>query len=97
MKLAAIADIHGNCLALEAVLADIASFGITDILNLGDHLSDPLEARRTAVLLMESDITSIAGDQDRRLVELDRVGTSKRRDYHELEPKHLDWLRSLAF
>ena len=25
MKLAVIADIHGNCLALEAVLADIAA------------------------------------------------------------------------
>jgi hypothetical protein len=43
MNLAAIADIHGNCAALEAVLADIARLGITDIVNLGDHLRGPLK------------------------------------------------------
>ena len=53
MKFAAIADIHGNYIALEAVLADADSFGITDVVNLGDHLSGPLEASRTADLLIE--------------------------------------------
>ena len=42
MRFAAIADVHGNYLALEAVLADIAAHGIGDIVNLGDM------ARRTA-------------------------------------------------
>ena len=37
MKFAAIADIHGNSAALEAVLADIAALGITEVVNLGDH------------------------------------------------------------
>ena len=27
MKFAAIADVHGNCIALEAVMADIAALG----------------------------------------------------------------------
>jgi hypothetical protein len=31
MKFAAIADVHGNCLALEAVLADIVAAGITEV------------------------------------------------------------------
>ena len=48
MKFAAIADVHGNCLALEAVLADIAALGIEEVVNLGDHFSGPLEPRRTA-------------------------------------------------
>ena len=54
MRFAAIADIHGNCAALEAVLADIAAQGIaTDsIVNLGDCLSGPLEAGRTADMLL---------------------------------------------
>ena len=52
MKLAAIADIHGNCTALEAVLADIAALGISEVVNLGDHLSGPLEPGRTADLLI---------------------------------------------
>ena len=36
MKKALISDIHGNLEALEAVLADIATLGITDIYCLGD-------------------------------------------------------------
>lgn len=41
MIFAAIADIHGNCAALEAVLEDIARLGIKDIVNLGDCFSGP--------------------------------------------------------
>ena len=47
MRFAAIADVHGNHLALEAVLADIRAQGIDDIVNLGDMASGPLDARRT--------------------------------------------------
>lgn len=95
MKFAAIADVHGNCVALEAVLADIAAVGITEIVNLGDHVSGPLEARRTADLLIERGFPSIRGDQDRRLVELGVAGTSDRVDYRQLDRKHLDWLANL--
>jgi diadenosine tetraphosphatase ApaH/serine/threonine PP2A family protein phosphatase len=97
MKFAAIADVHGNCVALEAVLADIAAIGITEVVNLGDHVSGPLEPRRTADLLIERGFPSIQGDQDRRLVELDRAGpgSSKRWDYRQLDRNHLDWLASL--
>jgi predicted phosphodiesterase len=96
MKFAAIADIHGNCLALEAVLADIAALGITDVVNLGDHVSGPLEARRTADLLMARNFPSIQGDQDRRLVELWRRGpdASRRMDFQALEPRHFEWIAS---
>ena len=52
MKIAVIADIHGNDLALEAVLADIAAQGIDDVVNLGDHFSGPLNAARTADILI---------------------------------------------
>lgn len=95
MKVAAIADVHGNCVALEAVLADIAAIGITEVVDLGDHVSGPLEARRTADLLIERGFPSIRGDQDRRLVELDRAGASNRVDYKQLDRNHLDWLASL--
>jgi diadenosine tetraphosphatase ApaH/serine/threonine PP2A family protein phosphatase len=95
MRLAAVADIHGNAAALEAVLADIAALGITDIVNLGDHVSGPLEAARTADMLIERGILSISGDQDRRLVQLDRGGGSTRMDYRQLTRGHLDWLAGL--
>src|SRR5260221_9723140 len=45
MRFAAIADVHGNYLALEAVVADIRAQGIDDIVNLGDMASGPLDPR----------------------------------------------------
>jgi predicted phosphodiesterase len=97
MRFAAVADIHGNAKALEAVLADIAALGIREIVNLGDHVSGPLEAARTADLLMESDVLSIRGDQDRRLVEFKPHGSAAaaRADFRQLEGHHLQWLASL--
>jgi diadenosine tetraphosphatase ApaH/serine/threonine PP2A family protein phosphatase len=96
MKFAAIADVHGNIAALEAVLADIAALGITDVVNLGDHVSGPLEAARTADLLMACGFPSIRGDQDRRLVELSGTRLALDRvDYNQLAPAHLDWMASL--
>jgi predicted phosphodiesterase len=96
MKFAAIADVHGNRLALEAVLADIAAAGLTQVVNLGDQVSGPLEARRTADLLIERGFPSIRGDQDRRLVEFDIARTGAHRgDHPQLDRKHLNWLASL--
>ena len=96
MKFAAIADVHGNIAALEAVLADIAALGIGDVVNLGDHVSGPLEAARTADLLMARGFPSIRGDQDRRLVELSGTRMALDRiDYKQLTPAHLDWMAGL--
>jgi predicted phosphodiesterase len=95
MRFAAIADVHGNRFALEAVLADMAAHGINEVVNLGDHVSGPLEAARTADILMERGFPSVLGDQDRRLVELRRHGASPRSDFQQLEGKHFDWMASL--
>ncbi len=95
MKFAAIADIHGNSRALKAVLADIAELGISEIVNLGDHVSGPLEAARTADLLIERGFPSVQGDQDRILVELWRAGTSARSDFRQLQRRHFDWMASM--
>ena len=95
MKFAAIADIHGNRPALEAVLADIAELGISEIVNLGDHVSGPLEAARTADLLIERGFPSVQGDQDRILVDLWRVGKSGRSDFQQLERRHFDWMANM--
>ena len=50
---AVLADIHGNLRALEAVRADIAGRSPDVIVNLGDHISGPLQAAATADFLME--------------------------------------------
>ena len=97
MKFAAIADIHGNSLALEAVLADIAAEGISDIVNLGDFFSSPLDAEGTAELLRGIDAVSIRGNHDRWLIELapEEMGTSDRLAYDQLATETLDWIREL--
>jgi predicted phosphodiesterase len=92
MKFAAIADVHGNCDALEAVLADIAAAGIAEVVNLGDHVSGPLEPRRTADLLMRCGFPSIRGNQDRVLVE---KRANLGRPFRWLDDGHTDWLTSL--
>ncbi|HUN99373.1 MAG TPA: metallophosphoesterase family protein [Bradyrhizobium sp.] len=95
MKFAAIADVHGNRPALEAVLADIARLGIHEVVNLGDHVSGPLEAAQTADLLIERGFPSVRGDQDRILVELWQAGNSTRSDFRQLGRKHFNWMASM--
>src|SRR5215510_10013029 len=95
MKFAAMADVHGNSPALEAVLADIEALGINEVVNLGDHVSGPLEAARTADLLIERGLPSVRGDQDRILVELWQAGGSRRSDFQQLERRHFDWMASM--
>ena len=57
-------------LALEAVLADLHAHAPDLTLNLGDHLSGPLQAAATADLLMaQRDWVHIDGNHDRHLIE----------------------------
>ena len=65
MRFAAIADVHGNYLALEAVIADIRAHGIDEIVNLGDMASGALDARRTLDTLMALDAVNVLGNHDR--------------------------------
>jgi len=67
-SLAVIADIHGNRWALEAVLQDIDRRGIPQTVNLGDHLTGPLDPAGTADLLIERDMLSMCGNDDRVLL-----------------------------
>ena len=53
MRFGVLADIHGNALALEAVLQDMDMLGLLTAVNLGDSVSGPLNAAETAYLLMD--------------------------------------------
>lgn len=64
-SLAVLADIHGNSLALDAVLADIDRRGITRIVNLGDAVYGSLDAAGTVDRLRSRGIVSISGNGDR--------------------------------
>jgi len=97
MRFAAIADVHGNYLALEAVIADIRAFGIADIVNLGDMASGPLDARRTMDMLMVLDATHVLGNHDRYLIDrpAEKMGSWDRPAHAQLDAGHLDWLRAI--
>ncbi len=97
MHIAVIADVHGNDLALEAVLADIDRAGITEIVNLGDTVSGVLNAARTADLLMARNIPTVRGNHDRWLIDKhpEAMGVWERPAHAELQPHHLNWLASL--
>lgn len=70
MDYAIISDIHGNAPALEAVLADIKSRGITKIINLGDCFFGAIQPAETAKILRNTKvITTISGNKDRDVVE----------------------------
>ena len=96
-RFAAIADIHGNADALAAVLADIDAQGISEIANLGDLLSGPLDPAGTLALIRARSMGVIRGNHDRWLVERDpaEMGHSDRVAHAALTAEGLEWLRGL--
>jgi putative phosphoesterase len=97
MRFAAIADVHGNYLALEAVIADIRAQNIDGIVNLGDMASGPLDARRTMDALMALDAVHVRGNHDRWLIDrpVEKMGAWERPAFAQLDAGHLDWLRAV--
>lgn len=68
MRIAVLADIHGNVLALDAVLDDLRQRGGADlIVNLGDCVSGPLWPRETMERLEALDLPTVRGNHDRRV------------------------------
>jgi predicted phosphodiesterase len=70
LRIAVIADIHGNVAALEAVLADAAGRGTIDLtVNLGDCVSGPLWPAATCELLRDRSAretwVTVRGNHDR--------------------------------
>ncbi|WP_337269042.1 metallophosphoesterase family protein [Oryzifoliimicrobium ureilyticus] len=97
MRFAAIADIHGNIDALDAVIADIRSQRVGDIVNLGDFFSSPLEAGKTADRLMTLGFPSVRGNHDRYLLQNDRskMHASDAVAFDQLSAQHLKWLSQI--
>jgi len=97
MRFAAIADVHGNYLALAAVLVDIRAQGIGEIVHLGDMASGSLDARRTMDTLMALDAVHVLGNHDRYLIDRppEEMGSWDRPAHAQLDKRHLDWLRAL--
>lgn len=64
MRLAVIADIHGNYQALQAVLADMDGIGVDAVVSLGDNIGYGPEPEEVVRALMERDVPSVIGNHE---------------------------------
>lgn len=98
MRLAVISDVHGNVLALDAVLADIARQSVDTVICLGDNVSGPVDPAGAADRLMALDGPSIRGNHDRWTSDLSLKGSGRIDQFARaaLNAAQLDWLAGLA-
>ncbi len=101
MRIAAISDIHSNVYALDAVLSDIAKSEIDVIVNLGDILYGPIAPLATYERLMEHEIVTIRGNQDRQIYEASEqeIDSNPTMQFiiNELGSEPLQWMKELPF
>jgi predicted phosphodiesterase len=97
MKIAALSDIHGNLLALDAVLEDVRHRGVDITVNLGDILSGALLPAETAERLMALELPTIRGNHERQVLSLDpeHMGPSDRHAFDTLGEAHRAWMAQL--
>ena len=97
VRIAVIADIHGNLPALEAVIADIERRAVDRTINLGDCVSGPLWPREVCELLMARDDLTIRGNHDRWVSGPNptSMGASDRYAHSQLNQDHRSWLAAL--
>jgi predicted phosphodiesterase len=98
MRIAVLADIHGNAVALEAVVADICRRGTFDqVINLGDCVSGPLWPQETCRSLMRHNWSTVRGNHDRAVafVSPAAMGPSDAYAHACLSADERDWLGNL--
>jgi predicted phosphodiesterase len=96
LRLAVLADVHGNIDALHAVLDDLATQSPDLTVNLGDCLSGPLWPAETADLLIGLGWPTVRGNHDRWLSSPpDPVGPWEADALPHLARSHFEWLAHL--
>jgi len=94
VKVAVISDIHGNLLALEAVLKDIAAQGVDLTVNLGDLVSGPVQPRETLARVIELGHPTIRGNHERTLFTADQDMVD-RFAVDQLSDEQQAWIKAL--
>lgn len=97
MRIAVIADIHGNLPALEAVHTDLRGQSADLIVNLGDCVSAPLWPQETAAYLIAEDWLTVRGNNDRKVTasDIETMSALNRLVRESLSPQSIDWLAAL--
>ncbi len=104
MRVAVLSDIHGNILALEAVLADLAAQGGADLIVVaGDLCLDGPRPREALARVVALDCPVVQGNTDRDLalsttaIDGSARGELLRWTREQLGAEGLDYLRTLPF
>ncbi len=88
MRLAVFSDIHGNLVALDACLADLAGQGGADLITAaGDHCLDGPKPKKVLQRLEEVGAQCVRGNTDRYLSE---TGSES---FEEVEDAQIAWTR----
>jgi len=101
VRLAVLSDIHSNIFALQAVLEDVLKRRADHVLNLGDIFYGPIAPKATYELLMEHNMITIRGNQDRQIYqaaeEESSANPTMRFVLDDLKGQPLHWLKTLPF
>jgi predicted phosphodiesterase len=95
MRIAVLADAHGNLLALQAVLADLRKASPDLVVNLGDMVTGPFEPAGSADLQMALGCPTVAGNHERDLREGNEESSSVAFARPFLSKSHLQWIEGL--
>ncbi len=102
MRLAIIADIHGNLEALQSVLAALEIEGVEAILNLGDLVGYNASPNECLELLAGKNVWSLAGNHDLALFDPERAPSFNLIAYQalqwcreQLRPQYQEFLQGL--
>jgi predicted phosphodiesterase len=98
-RIGVIADVHGNALALEAVLRDARDRGIARLVDLGDALYGPLQPLAAYRLFRDAPlVAAVAGNQDRKIFQASGAEVSANRILamvvEDLGIEPIAWLRA---
>lgn len=95
MRIAVLADAHGNLLALEAVLADLRAQAPDLVVNLGDLATGPFDPAGSADVQISLGCPTLAGNHERNLLESDDASSSVAFARPLLSAAHMAWIRAL--
>jgi len=95
MRIAVLADAHGNLFALEAVLADLRAQVPDLVVNLGDLFTGPFDPAGSADAQIALGCPTLAGNHERNLLEGDDASSSVAFARPLLSAAHMEWIRRL--
>ncbi len=94
MRIAALADAHGNLLALQAVLTNLRAQAPDLVVNLGDLVSGPFDPAGAADAQIALGCPTLAGNHERQLLN-GGTGPSDTVTRPRLSAAHLNWIAGL--